>query len=451
MHNHDLIDLNAHGKIWNETCFHLIASREHLNVLKIFEAHYFNNDNNNSKSIGAGILQSLILNNTDLFNRTAFDLACTKNNPMILKQFINIFILANMKTLFVNKLLNACNNEASKRHNHRVINFLKNNYSDRLKQHVAPPAVSNNNKKGESANNSRSSNSTCAYEQSNEENNGGWKQYQKDKTIFDSIIDENNNDNNKLKIEYNLSKTMFLKEYYSRYVPVVVSPTTETGHKSSIVSNTKWIHKKIWGKKSFIKHYGHLKTTISQLPYGNTYGEASKQVTLKDYIRKYMGKDFISMIPSTPKDNSEGVTAPNYIFDGGYIWHSTFNHIIRTPSFLSNLMNRPELKQFALGTRGSGAQPHFHQQAWNMLIYGRKRWYFKKPPTGTFHSETSLSFFNKFLNDAGNRNKNKNDNNDNDEYYEHIQTRGEIIYIPELYSHATLNLDDSIGVAMAFA
>ena len=37
------------------------------------------------------------------------------------------------------------------------------------------------------------------------------------------------------------------------------------------------------------------------------------------------------------------------------------------------------------------------------------------------------------------------------EYFEHIQTKGEVIYIPELYSHATLNLDDSIGVAMAFS
>ena len=37
------------------------------------------------------------------------------------------------------------------------------------------------------------------------------------------------------------------------------------------------------------------------------------------------------------------------------------------------------------------------------------------------------------------------------EYFEHIQTKGEVIYVPELYSHATLNLDDSIGVAMAFS
>ena len=161
--------------------------------------------------------------------------------------------MANMKTLFVNKLLNACNHEASKRHNHRVIKFLKFNYADRLKQHVAAPSLSNKNKKGENANNSGGSDSTCAYEQFIEENNGGWKQYQKNKTIFDSVIDENNDVNNKLKIEYNLSKRRFIKEYYSRYVPVVVSTTNRPGHKSSNVSNTKWIQKKI-----VVKSYNYI-------------------------------------------------------------------------------------------------------------------------------------------------------------------------------------------------
>ena len=80
-----------------------------------------------------------------------------------------------------------------------------------------------------------------------------------------------------------------------------------------------------------------------------------------------------------------------------------------------------------------------------------------KPPTGTFHSETSLSFFKKRL-DNNRNNKKKNEMIDQEEelegeveYFEHIQTKGEVIYVPELYSHATLNLDDSIGVAMAFS
>ena len=96
VNNHLLIDLNVHGKIWNQTCFHLIASREHLNILQVFEKHYdinyhddgrggvkeINNkeiiiNNNNDRQYhktNIRQLKALILDNKDRFNRNAFDI-----------------------------------------------------------------------------------------------------------------------------------------------------------------------------------------------------------------------------------------------------------------------------------------------------------------------------------------------------------------------------------------
>jgi hypothetical protein len=35
--------------------------------------------------------------------------------------------------------------------------------------------------------------------------------------------------------------------------------------------------------------------------------------------------------------------------------------------------------QLSIGGRGSGAALHRHSAAWNMLVYGRKKWYISAP------------------------------------------------------------------------
>ena len=45
--------------------------------------------------------------------------------------------------------------------------------------------------------------------------------------------------------------------------------------------------------------------------------------------------------------------------------------------------------QFALGAAGTGSPMHTHQDAWNALIYGRKRW-FIAPPARANYSYTHI-------------------------------------------------------------
>ena len=49
----------------------------------------------------------------------------------------------------------------------------------------------------------------------------------------------------------------------------------------------------------------------------------------------------------------------------------------------------PVLTQFNLGPALTGAQPHFHGDAWNALVYGRKQW-FIHPPTSSFFARSGM-------------------------------------------------------------
>lgn len=48
--------------------------------------------------------------------------------------------------------------------------------------------------------------------------------------------------------------------------------------------------------------------------------------------------------------------------------------------------------QFYLGGKGSGAQPHTHEHAWNLAVHGAKRWLIW-PPVSAFYSATPAADF----------------------------------------------------------
>ena len=158
-------------------------------------------------------------------------------------------------------------------------------------------------------------------------------------------------------------------------------------------------------------------------------------------------------------------------------------------------MNYAYLQQFSIGPALAGAQPHFHGDAFNLLVYGAKRWLFNPPSFGRFNLNTALSEIEKLYifqsNDfehfvesrermesssnqpdahEGMKHRDPSSTRDHDNHekvvnssllldeylermysYECIQESGEIMYVPELYSHMTLLLQDSLGVALEFS
>jgi len=101
--------------------------------------------------------------------------------------------------------------------------------------------------------------------------------------------------------------------------------------------------------------------------------------------------------------------------------------------------------EFFFGPAGSGAYLHAHNAAWNGLVYGRKRWLILTPgklqdshelpagqvPAYEWFRDSSPIWRSKL---AGH-------------IIEFTQEEGELVYIPDTWGHAILNLEPCIGVS----
>ena len=78
-----------------------------------------------------------------------------------------------------------------------------------------------------------------------------------------------------------------------------------------------------------------------------------------------------------------------------------------------------------------------HTNAWNALLYGRKRWFLLPPnslwgPTGMPMMRWVHEFYEKLAPDM----------------YECVQEAGEVLYVPSDWYHGVLNLKDSVGIVV---
>ena len=81
---------------------------------------------------------------------------------------------------------------------------------------------------------------------------------------------------------------------------------------------------------------------------------------------------------------------------------------------------------------------HAHFAAWNAVVWGRKRWLLM-PPGAYFgvtvnRNMTMLNWVESSLETM--------------KPLDCIQEPGSILFVPEGWSHATINLDDTVGIAV---
>ena len=95
----------------------------------------------------------------------------------------------------------------------------------------------------------------------------------------------------------------------------------------------------------------------------------------------------------------------------------------------------PARAQFFLGPPGSGAPFHAHRDAFNALIFGRKRW-FLLPPDRSLYSTTPVATW---LASAAALPEGA---------LQCVQEAGDVVFVPRGWAHAVLNLRTSVGVAV---
>lgn len=128
---------------------------------------------------------------------------------------------------------------------------------------------------------------------------------------------------------------------------------------------------------------------------------------------------------------------------------------------------QPPSPQFYLGGPGSGAPPHYHEDAWNVLAYGKKVWYITPPSAAEYMTVPIHDYVLEVLpktkdkihaNDKMETQRSKDKNNStitsfwgpNSRPLTCIQEAGDVIYVPHGWGHGVVNIETVIGYAVEF-
>ena len=106
-------------------------------------------------------------------------------------------------------------------------------------------------------------------------------------------------------------------------------------------------------------------------------------------------------------------------------------------------------RQFILGPRGSGAQLHAHQAAWNALYIGHKRWFILPPGRRLTANRHPLSWLDSVR--AATPPAPWNDTSLLGDIIEAEQRAGDLLYLPQMWAHSVLNVRDSMAQAVEFS
>lgn len=237
----------------------------------------------------------------------------------------------------------------------------------------------------------------------------------------------------------------FVFDYLALQRPVLV-------RNASSIHSAKRLHQ-LWQRSKLKAEYGNLVFNEVEVPYAESFGYASpKTTTLKDFVAKMRqfhedmrdaGKGVDSHSNSSPDPNSDSEEVflpqtPSYIFET-LPPDSPLLAEFRPPAVLDEQVTHihPLKLQFYLGPPLSGAPVHFHRSAWNLLVYGQKRW-FLYPPDRAYYSKQHVW-----------------------EWWQHtyrkspdalecVQYPGDMVFVPDMWGHAVINLREGVGVASEF-
>jgi hypothetical protein len=267
------------------------------------------------------------------------------------------------------------------------------------------------------------------------------------------------------------------EKYINRNLPFIV----EAGTFAAWPANSKWT------RAGLVEHYAGLKVNVApkplpsmpSMPGDSEFDEyegdpAVKQMHLEAFL-------------DTAMDNVDGdgnATHPElrYVFNTVNVFGTDVEHSFalfprweqienQPPPFFDNTPHFDEFVEFSVGPALSGAHMHSHMSTWNAVVSGKKRWVISpldldNPASKRSHLEKGMQQEEENAGEDSGSDVHHNPNYDWDQAYrwfkdelpklqqgslcrllEFEQGPGELVFIPDQYYHAVLNLEPTVAAA----
>ena len=239
---------------------------------------------------------------------------------------------------------------------------------------------------------------------------------------------------------HELTAKQLFEEYISRMAPVLIRGLLDD-----------WPAAQHYSHANLTANHGSLRVQVSDIPYADKFGgQPRKDMLLSEYIAEVRGHRMV------------GGSHPWYVFKGNrvpfdsersdslvqYDWTPTPDIIQKAIEYL----NPPTARgytgarsrevfinaQWAIGGEGTGAPVHYHNTAWNALVFGAKKWVVYPPHSMIMSNRQIREYFETDLKAFSERGV---------EALSCVQTAGDVMIVPEIWGHGVLNLQESVAVA----
>ncbi|KAL5013202.1 hypothetical protein ScPMuIL_007472 [Solemya velum] len=191
----------------------------------------------------------------------------------------------------------------------------------------------------------------------------------------------------------------------------------------------EWTAPEKWQKDNFVKEFsGWSMRSGNSLDITRTGGIGNIKTSFGQFLEHMMNE-------------TDSIGDTYYIFDGYFFLETSAFKALRPPLYLQ-IKFGSDAGIFMLGGPGSGVAFHSHGDGWNAVVYGKKRWFIypreKTPPGGVPAGYSQKDWIRKIYPTLS----------DDEKPLECIQEAGDILYLPEGFYHATINLADTLGISI---
>jgi len=208
-----------------------------------------------------------------------------------------------------------------------------------------------------------------------------------------------------------------------------------------------WPAMEKWKKASLAKSLGKHTCIVGPQPYPELFGLEARNVSVREYMDSMnslaaaantTAVDYIfgSSVPEAlMMEFAKGVPIRKFKDKAGRPMQEPAVELFDgTPTFT------PLSPQIFLGPAYTGSPIHYHGQAINIQAYGRKRWFLYRPEDAMYRAVPVHQYLTEEWPDLPASKR----------PMECEQRAGDIIFVPSLWGHGVINLEESVGLALEF-